>query len=142
MQRLKKKFAFSLFIYLSFVILQKITWLKLKLQKKTEVTVCMFLFTRNFNFQGDGLGPIRYRSPHLPPLVTEEPEASHQPEVIQQPEVSQQPEVPKDVRDPVGLGAACAVPILTGIQFLLVHRWSKYSRENRMITSVRYPPKT
>jgi hypothetical protein len=80
--------------------------------------------------------------------VTEEPEASHQPEVIQQPEVihqpevSQQPEMPKDVRDPVGLGAACAVPILTGIQFLLVHRWSKYSRENRMITSVRYPPKT
>jgi hypothetical protein len=71
------------------------------------------------NFQGDGLGPIRYRSPHISPLVTEEPEAIHQPEVLQQ------QEVPKDVRDPVGLGAACAVPILTGILFLLVHRWAK-----------------
>jgi len=90
--------------------------------RKRRVTACMFLLTRNCNFQGDGLGPIRYRSPHIPPLVTEEPEASRQPEVIQQPEVSQQPEVPKDVRDPVGLGSACAVPILTGILFLLVQK--------------------
>jgi hypothetical protein len=111
MQKLKKNFSFSSFIYLSFVIPQKITWLKLKMLRKRQVTACMFLLTRNCNFQGDGLGSIRYRSPHISPLVTEEPEVSHQPEV------SQQPEVPKDVRDPVGLGAACAVPILTGILF-------------------------